>query len=473
MKTNIIFLVILQISISILSAAAVIDGELIINVLINECQDMNFELSGKASFFEDNSPFINELTGVVNVCIAEEDTTEYWTICDTVKLRHVTWKDFTLTCHHYADSLVFADKSDAIAHALLNDIDISRIESKSNNSLIVKISDGIKDILGQLPININTDDTLKIGDNKYTGKFKLYSNNGNLQLVNIVEIEEYLKSVVAYEIGSNSPMEALKAQAVASRSMTLIKLLATKHPEPYIDLCATTHCQVYGGLSRRNSFVNKAVDDTRHEILCRTEYVADAVFASCCGGRTEDSDFIWSGGKRDYLMSSSDTQNGSVPELTTNNAAVKWIISDRNVNCSPNEESFSWEHRAYKWSVDVELSYIEQKTGLTNVSRIEPVTRGKSGRISLLRITSSEGVTEIKGEYRIRSLFPGAKSTLLMLNIDRPKKIVHVTGKGSGHGVGMCQVGALNLARKGWKYNRILEKYFPGTLINKHWKLVE
>ncbi len=434
---------------------------------------MVLELSDNASVFEDNSPFVSNFTERMNIEIVEQDTTEVWTIRNTVNVKPVTWQDFTIRCHHNDDSLIFRTKSEAIAYALENEIDICGITPIRENHHIVKISDDSKDILGQLPINITTVDTITANKYKYTGKFRLYSNKGKLQLVNIIEIEEYLKSVVAYEIGSNSPEEALKAQAVASRSMTLIKLLASKHEEPYIDLCSTTHCQVFGGLSRRNEFVNKAVDDTKHEILCRTVYVADAVFASCCGGRTEDSDFIWNGGKRDYLTSKSDVLDGSVPDLSTNAEAEKWIKSNRKVFCSPNEDSFSWEHRAFKWSEEVKLSFIEQKLNLHDISRIEPLTRGKSGRISVLRIVSSEGVTNIEGEYKIRSLFPGAKSTLLMVEIDRRKGIVFVNGKGSGHGVGMCQVGALNLARRGWKYTRILEHYFPGTEINSSWRLAE
>lgn len=256
MRTIFTIIILLLVSTGLFSAS-IVDNKLVINVLIAESEEMSLELTDSASIFEDNSPFVNNFADLIDIEIVEADTTMIWTITDTLRTKPVTWQDFTLQCHHSPESFSFSSNSDAIAYALANEIDISRISSVNSNQHIVKISDGKKDILGQLPLNITTHDTLIAGKYKYTGNFRLYSNKDKLQLVNIIEIEEYLKSVVAYEIGSNSPEEALKAQAVASRSMTLIKLLASKHEETYIDLCATTHCQVFGGFPEEMNSLTK------------------------------------------------------------------------------------------------------------------------------------------------------------------------------------------------------------------------
>ncbi len=142
-------------------------------------------------------------------------------------------------------------------------------------------------------------DYINLNGKYYRGSIKLIKNNNNYYIINRVSLEEYLYGVVPKEIPSSAPLEALKAQAIVSRSYSLSNL--NKHIKDGYNLCDSTHCQVYGGYSAEKDSTNTAVDKTKGMILEYNDRAVDAVFHSSSGGHTESSENVW-GTKIPYLV---------------------------------------------------------------------------------------------------------------------------------------------------------------------------
>ncbi|PMQ02349.1 MAG: hypothetical protein CBR30_01470 [Dictyoglomus sp. NZ13-RE01] len=327
------------------------------------------------------------------------------------------------------DREIFISNVGLIVNSYIN------IELGGNGELYLKISENCavlnfgKDVLIlSLPITLypQKDKKITINSNQYRGIFEI---NNDGWLINILNLEEYLYGVVPAEMPASYPIEALKAQAVASRTYALANM--GKHKD--FDLCSTTHCQVYKGFSYEKESSNKAVLETIGEVITYNGSLIKAFFHSSSGGITENSEDVW-GGYYPYLRSVKD-----VEELEKDSWTVYYSFEDT---------------RRKLLSININLE---------NIDTIE-LEKSATGRVKNVVLKNTMGENIIKGTLW-REIFD-LPSTLF--NIEFSNGGMYFKGKGYGHGVGMSQKGAKYLAEKGYNYKDILKYYYQGVDI-KRW----
>lgn len=306
----------------------------------------------------------------------------------------------------------------------------------------------------------------------YDGNLKIQLNQlGKMNLISKVELENYIAGVLPNEIGNDAPIETLKAQAIAARSEALYKILHHVHKDDDFDLCASVHCQVYSGLTGITKKVKKAVEETAYLVGTYPDYngkIINAVYSTNCGGITEDSYNIWGGKPVPYLTSIYDGKSGYKIDLTNENKAKQWISNNQKVFCNTENEK-GWIKNTYKWQKEFSKKDLEEHLNsiseLGKLKDIKILKRGNSGRVLEIKILGSKNDIHLNNELQIRQTFGGLRSTLFFVEIKKDKVIF--TGKGSGHGVGMCQVGAIKMAKEGYSAKEILKHYYTGIKITK------
>ena len=313
---------------------------------------------------------------------------------------------------------------------------------------------------GAFTIEPVPDGVLLLEGRAYPGALEVTRTGASLRVVNRVDLEQYLVGVVAAEMGRRTPqeLEALKAQAIASRTYALRNL--GRFADQGFDLAADVSSQVYGDARTADTLVVEAIAATRGEVLEHEGVLIDAFFSSTCGGQSEAGVAAFAGADRAYLQAQ--------PDLAPDGTA--WCaISPR----------FTWREQ---WS-GAQLLAILRRTlaseGLpraraTDLRDLRPADRTGSGRLASLELVGSGGRTVVRGQAirRVLSPEPGAwlRSTDFTIRVGRSgSRIERVTveGRGYGHGVGMCQWGAIGRSRAGQDYVTILMSYFPGTTLRR------
>ena len=259
-----------------------------------------------------------------------------------------------------------------------------------------------------------------------------------LLVVNHIDIEEYLCGVLYHEISHLWPYEALKVQAVASRTFALYQHKVNKDKD--YDLTNTSFSQVYGGATSEKYRTNRAVIKTYGEILTYKSKIFPAYYHATCGGYTEDASRIW---------------NIDIPPL-------------KGVKCN-----FCKLSPYYRWRQKLPLSKIRQRlteNGLKigKIKSIEPTGYDESHRIINLKITHSSGETIISG-YKFRIMMGTTLIRSANFNVKIDSNSAEFKGKGWGHGVGMCQWGVLFMALQGYDKEEILKFYYPESKIENIW----
>jgi SpoIID/LytB domain protein len=295
---------------------------------------------------------------------------------------------------------------------------------------------------------------------------------GTLAVVNAVEENRLLAGLIPAEIFPSAPEEALKAQAVAARGELLSKI-GTRHIGDPFRLCSQTHCQVYSGAGHETSRTTAAVDATRGEVLfvAGGSDLADTVYSANCGGHTENNENVWPEmpalsslrGHRDALPSADDPY---ATGITTENVA-SFIANPPRAYCG---QSRLGSGDRFRWTVTrsaVELDKLLAKYNLGPIKAIDVLERGVSGRARVLRVSGATRSELIRGELRIRQAFGNLRSSLFVVEMGPSGAVFR--GAGFGHGVGMCQTGAIGMADAGKKYREILRHYYPGTVLRKLW----
>ncbi|MCK5148740.1 SpoIID/LytB domain-containing protein [bacterium] len=307
--------------------------------------------------------------------------------------------------------------------------------------------------------------------------------DGKLVVMNHLYMEHYLKGVVPSEMPSGFPLEALKAQAIAARSETLAKLGKAHSSDPY-DLCSDVHCQVYSGLTRRDANTDRAVDITQGKILMDGEEILDAVYSSVCGGHGESANHAWGGEGRSYLKGSFDGSGRlqRYGKLTLKSTARRWIDATPDAYCNskrrPDIASLEYTRKYFRWELNIPQDEIrtqlERHMGRSvgPIIKLEPITRGDSGRITKLRVEGRTGSYIIHGELTIRRALKRTTlwSSCFYVQTKRGEHIPSqfiLKGAGFGHGVGMCQTGAAGMGLKGYNYKKILKHYYKGCQIRQ------
>jgi stage II sporulation protein D len=294
---------------------------------------------------------------------------------------------------------------------------------------------------------------------------------GTLAVVNEVALEDLLRGLVPSETFAAAPMEALKAQAITARGEVLAKV-GTRHlADPYL-LCSEQHCAVYRGRSGEAPSTNAAVEATRGQALFSQQgRLVDSVYSAVCGGHTEDNEAVWGGVPDPSLRGRPDLLEvvDALPSPRTDPAA--FLRADLPAACRKGRFAqpgrYRWERR---FSV-AELDGLLEPLGLGSVRALQVVERGVSGRALLLAISGERGATEVRGELNIRRALGMLNSSLFVVSTERDAQGAPTAwlfrGGGWGHGVGMCQTGAIGRADAGEDYKAILRYYFNGAEVAK------
>jgi stage II sporulation protein D len=306
-----------------------------------------------------------------------------------------------------------------------------------------------------------------IGGQPYRGGALLRgAGNGRVTAINIVDLESYLLGVVPLEIGRGRPaaeLEAVKAQAVAARTYA-VRHLGGRESLGF-DFYATISDQAYGGVSREDPMASRAVRETAGEIVTYQGAPILAYYHSTCGGRTAAIEESWRHrAPVPYLKSVSDEVGGAPGRYYCESSSrFRWDVS--------------WSGTELRETLARTLAKRAGRSAPERIRRVEGVeVRGwtPSRRAKSLIVNSDAGRTEVPGDS-IRWVLEaepgrGLNSTLFVLDAEeRGGEVVALRARGGGwgHGIAMCQVGALGRARAGQDYRRILTSYYLKTEVTR------
>ncbi|MFT7624886.1 MAG: stage II sporulation protein D [Myxococcota bacterium] len=292
---------------------------------------------------------------------------------------------------------------------------------------------------------------------------------GRLAIANMVPAETMLRGIVPAEIYASAPQPALQAQAVAARAELLAKIGKRHLADPYLT-CSDVHCQVYAGTRREDDRTDKAIAATRGRMLFHEGKLVDTVYSANCGGHTEHNHHAW--GHMSPHPTLRGRPDGPTPAPQTE-ADVHAMVHSKPAGFCNNRyatKSFRWEKRV---SVDTIRRGMKAQGKDVGVPRnMEILKRGVSGRAISVRVHGTHGrKITIDGELNIRKAFGGLRSSLFVFGTltgrDGHPTNFTFTGAGFGHGVGMCQTGAIGRAEAGHKATEILGHYYPGAEIER------
>jgi stage II sporulation protein D len=325
---------------------------------------------------------------------------------------------------------------------------------------------------GDAPLRVEaSSDRVKVAGS-YAGRiYVTIDRHGSMAVVNAVPENKLLAGLVPAEIFPSAPDEALKAQAVAARGELLSKI-GTRHIGDPFRLCSQTHCQVYAGAGHETPRTTAAVAATRGEVLFEgTGGLADPVYSANCGGHTENNENVWA----DMPPLASLRGHRDADKVATDPFAAG--VTAANVATFIDRPPPSFCGRAklgagdrFRWVVTrspAELDKLLAKYRLGAIRAIDVLERGVSGRARAVRVTGTAGSEVIRGELRIRQAFGNLRSSLFVVEVNAAGATFR--GAGFGHGVGMCQTGAIGMAEAGKSYREILRHYYPGTALRKLW----
>jgi len=333
-----------------------------------------------------------------------------------------------------------------IREPILPKAKIKGLTLKRNNNKIILSLDNNKDKYYEISNNksliISSSDRrgIWINSKRYSGKINIVFRNNKILVINVLGVEKYLNSVVGSEMPHKWHIEALKAQAIASRTYALKKM-----NNGLYDIDSTQTNQVYNGLESSTFKTRRAVRETRSLVITHKNKLINALFHSSSGGMTENSEEVWS---------------DPYPYLVT--------VKD-----------FDQKNPKIRWNKEVSKSELKQIFPIIGgIQQIEVLNITETGRIKNLKITGTFGGKVITGkEFRSKL---GLKSTLFrpiisedfydkrdfnnQSNIQFHPYLI-ISGMGAGHGVGMSQWGARYMADKGYKANQILKYFYKGVNI--------
>lgn len=356
--------------------------------------------------------------------------------------------------------------------------------------------------------------TIKAGDKRYRGAVKVLNHRGTLLIINYVPLEKYLYGVVPKEFKTTS-LELSKTQAVVARTFALGHL--GRFEQQGYDFTDGTAHQVYGGFDAEDALCSQAVDETAGEIITFEGKLAKfPLYHSTCGGATSDNEMVFLTQPVPYLRGQQCRDLEEITEIKNvgANQTEKNSSSSKKTEFSSNENSknkssknekkhplndslnleisseYCEDSRLYRWQVEwsndelskvIDDSYMGEKTG--KIQDIIVEKRGECGRIAVIMVKTDKDEYRIRGdEIRKSFKFKNEKNTMSNLystrfniyKIHNNGEIRWVfKGSGWGHGVGMCQFGALKMARKGFSYIDVLKKYFIGIAVENSQNLPE
>lgn len=320
---------------------------------------------------------------------------------------------------------------------------------------------------------------------RFAGALKLIVEGERITAVNLIGIEDYLRSVISSEMKATASPEFLKAHAVISRSWLLAQIerrgkapvgrpefvetedtlirWADREDHLHFDVCADDHCQRYQGLSRlRATRADEAVLATWGQVLTLDGVLCDTRFSKCCGGMTERFSTCWENLDYPYLAPVADRPADGGPDFcdTADEAVLYQVLNDYDLETKD----------FYRWRVEYDrhalAELIRRRSGIDfgdEIRALEPLERGASGRIWLLRIVGSQRTMTVGKELTIRRWLSESHLKSSAFEVSQEGDRLVLTGRGWGHGVGLCQIGAAVMGHRGSPYAAILAHYFPGS----------
>jgi len=296
-------------------------------------------------------------------------------------------------------------------------------------------------------------------DRAYRGDLKVIIGEKGLTLINILSVEEYLYGVLSSEMPASSPSQALRAQAVAARTFVFRNL--GRHQKEGFDFCPHVHCQAYQGISAETPATIAAVRDTRGEVIIYNDKPIDILFHANCGGCLASDTF----GKNNYMEEKVDSFNLDMPNSAY--SEEEWFLNFPLAFCLKNKGSkFRWQ-RVY----DEEDFSIAFGGRIENLKNIIFKDKGECFHYKEIEIVTSTDSKSLKGNLGIRNYFDRLRSSAFKiekkLSDDGQTSMLLFWGAGFGHGTGMCQDGAVGMARDGYNWRKIINHYFSPVKIKK------
>jgi SpoIID/LytB domain protein len=339
----------------------------------------------------------------------------------------------------------------------------------------------------------------------FEGNLLVINRYGKLLLINEIEVEKYLQSVISSEMNSESPYEYLKAHSIISRSWLLSQLDETKNEASKqhnftlteneiikwydredhkdFDVCADDHCQRYQGITKiRDNKALAAVKETFGMVLTYKGRICDTRYSKCCGGFSEEFKNVWQDNEVPYLKSIYDFESPRFDDLYSEEKAVEFINSQPEAYCNTRDSELlrtillDYDQTTvdfFRWKLEMKqlalVTLLKLKMGIDfgEILELKPLERGSSSRIKKLKIIGSKKEVTIGKELEIRRALSEKhlySSAFTIENIYRKDSKVPIKfilrGAGWGHGVGFCQIGGAVMASKGKKFKEILQHYF-------------
>ena len=322
-------------------------------------------------------------------------------------------------------------------------------------------------------------------DQTFCGALLLKMEEGQVRAINVVPVETYLTSVISSEMSANASLELLKAHAVISRSwlMNILENVKCKmskvrcqmsnvNPQTLVrwydneahvgfDVCADDHCQRYQGVIRQsNPQVVEAIEATRGQVLTYEGKICDARFSKCCGGMTEVFESCWENIHHPYLVAKPDPYCN-----TTDKRILSQVLNDYDQKTTD----------FYRWMVHYtteELGeLVARKSGIDfgRILDLVSIERGASDRIVMLKIVGEKCSVTVGKELEIRKWLSESHLYSSAFEVEKTSDGFILHGKGWGHGVGLCQIGAAVMGDQGIPYDEILSFYYPHAELTKKW----
>lgn len=298
-------------------------------------------------------------------------------------------------------------------------------------------------------------------DQEFEGALTVLTNpDGTKTAVNTLPLEDYLTSVISSEMSADSPVELLKAHAVISRSWALRAIGHTSHVG--YDVCADDHCQRYEGLLRRNPRAVQAVRETQGQVLTYQNEICDCRYHKCCGGRTERFSTCWEDVDFPYLQPVDCPYCGKA----VGNPRMQRLVLN-----NYDQETTDFHDWTVRYTAAELADIIRTKSGTDfgTILALNPLRRGASDRICELQIVGTKHTAVIGKELTIRQFLSRTCLYSSWFDIEKspaggeaPSCFI-LRGHGWGHGVGLCQIGAAQMAYDGATYQEILSRYYPSS----------
>ncbi len=319
---------------------------------------------------------------------------------------------------------------------------------KSNSFKDVKVSasaDGImikdeKYACTKIQIQPQYDTTISIKKRKFRGKINIILGaNHRMTVVNVVGLEDYIKGVLYHEVSPRWPIEALKAQAIAARTYAIYRI---QHATVDFDVTNDIYSQVYGGKTSERYRTNLAVNRTQEQVLMYQGKILPAYFHATCAGHTENVSELW----------------------------AEHLLPLKGTTCPfcSNSPHFNWRKNFRLKDIQDKLNQNGFNLGL--IKEITILERNESGRIRRLQITTRDGQTAVVSGKDFRNMIGPNIIKSNNYEIVMQGYYMDLIGKGWGHGVGLCQWGARQMALEHYSSEEILQYYYPTAEIVNYQK---